>query len=176
MRYLQHQLELNPNDAHLQARWKQQKPLRPQNDYGGNRLNNAELELERQRCQGILQRMLSSPYRNLRWGQDDTYQSFAGTGNRLGGEALSQMIANAAGAQEDADLQAAIRASLGQQQQEQQTASPSSFTGGGNRLGGNSDTKRRIGTSSRSPSLVGRIFSSGIAILEWRHCWRPNFS
>jgi hypothetical protein len=40
---LQHQLELNPNDAHLQARWKQQKPLRPQDDYGGNRLNNTEL-------------------------------------------------------------------------------------------------------------------------------------
>ncbi len=25
--YLQHQLELNPNGTHLQAHWKQQKPL-----------------------------------------------------------------------------------------------------------------------------------------------------
>jgi hypothetical protein len=79
-------------------------------------------------------------------------------------------------AQEDADLQAPIRASLGQK--DQQTASPLvSFTGGCNRLGGTSDTEEEseleaalrlplVGESSQavSPSSNGGTAGDPIAL------------
>jgi hypothetical protein len=41
--YLQHHLELNPNVTHLQACWKQQKPLCSQDYYGNGYASSEQL-------------------------------------------------------------------------------------------------------------------------------------
>lgn len=119
--YLQHQLELHPNDANLQARWNQQKKLRPQLE--DHRMNNTEVANLRAEAQIQLQRVLNSPFLKLRFGDgvgNPVGVMAMGTGHRLGGGEE----------EEDAELQAAIRASLAEAPP--QAASSS----GGHRLGG----------------------------------------
>lgn len=98
--YLQHELSLKPNDTALQARWKQQRPLRPQDDYGEGEASGEQLAKMRADAQITLQFILNSPFRDVRFGG---FHGMASNGNRLGGEDAK-----------DSGLQAAIRASLGE--------------------------------------------------------------
>lgn len=111
--YLQHQLELKPSDTNLQDRWKQQTKFRPQHDYGEGAASDEQLAKMRAHAQTTLKMILQSPFRSMRFG------GFHGTtsgGNHLGSDALEE---------EDDELQAAIRLSLGESQQ------GSSSNGGG---------------------------------------------